>query len=88
MVTRGNKIDFDWDAMKWRGITIDQVKFWENAYPDVDVLNVILKRMPAWMDANPQKARKKNYKRFIVNWLSREQGRYDQFDRRRGEWKR
>jgi len=68
--------------MKWENITIEQVKFWENAYPDVDVIDVLTKRMPAWLDANPEKAHKKKWKRFIVHWLSSQQERYDQFKKK------
>ena len=74
-----NKIYFDFEAMRWRGISIEQVKFWEDAYPDCDVLDVLGKKMPAWIDANPQKAKKRNWKRFIVNWLSRQQEGYARF---------
>uniref|UniRef100_A0A6M3JH28 Uncharacterized protein n=1 Tax=viral metagenome TaxID=1070528 RepID=A0A6M3JH28_9ZZZZ len=74
-----DKIQFDFQNMKWIGITVEYVKFLENSYPEVDVIDTLTKRMPAWLDANPQKARKKNYKRFIVNWLSRQQDRYSQF---------
>jgi len=81
MVTKSNKITFNFGTLKWEGITVDQVKLWESAYPDVDVVDVLLKKMPCWMDSNPRKAHKRNYKRFIVNWLSRQQDRYDQFKR-------
>ena len=67
------KISFDFTTLEWTGITKDQVIMWENAYPDMDVVDILTKKMPAWMDANPRKAKKKNYKRFIVNWLSRQQ---------------
>lgn len=77
-----NNIYFDFDAMRWRGISIEQVKMWEEAYPDVDVLNILSKKMPAWLDANPERAHKKKWKRFIVNWLSSQQERYDQFKKR------
>jgi hypothetical protein len=73
------KISFNFDTMKWENITIDQVKFWENAYPSLDVIDILTKKMPAWLDANPEKAYKKNWKRFIVNWLSRQEDRYSQF---------
>lgn len=73
------KIEFNFASLKWEGITVEQVKFWENCYPEVDVVDTLTKKMPAWLDANPQKAKKKNYKRFIVNWLSRQQDRYSQF---------
>ena len=79
MSTNVHNIQFNFELMKWEGITIEQVKFWENCYPDVDVIEALTKRMPAWLDANPQKAHKKNWKRFIVNWLSRQQDRYSQF---------
>lgn len=79
---KNNKaIFFDFEQMRWRGISVEQVKFWEESYPDVDVLTVLSKRMPAWLDANPHKAKKKHWKTFIVNWLAREQDRYDQFKR-------
>jgi hypothetical protein len=67
--------------MKWEGITIEQVKFWENAYPSIDVVDILTKKIPAWLDANPEKAKKSKWKRFIVNWLSRQEDRYSQFSR-------
>jgi len=77
-----NKITFNFSTLQWEGITVDQVKLWESAYPDCDVVDILTKKMPVWMDANRKKANKKNYKRFIVNWLSRQQDRYQQFNRR------
>jgi len=65
--------------MEWENITIDQVKFLENCYPDVDVVEILTKRMPAWLISNPQKAKKKQWLRFINNWLSREQDRRTKF---------
>lgn len=76
-----SKINFNFNTMRWDGITVDQVKFWEAAYPDIDVVDILTKKMPVWLDANPKKARKKNWKRFIVNWLSRQQEKYSQFKR-------
>ncbi len=76
------KITFNFELLKWEGITVDQVKFWESAFPDCDVVEILTKRMPVWLDANPQKAHKKNWKRFITNWLSRQQDRYEQFKKR------
>lgn len=73
MTTSDHKITFNFELLKWEGITVDQVKLWESAYPNLDVVDILTKKMPVWLDANPQKARKKNFKRFIVNWLSREQ---------------
>jgi hypothetical protein len=73
------KISFNFNTLKWEGITVDLVKFWESAFPDCDVIDILTKKMPVWLDANPQKAHKKNFKRFIINWLSRQQDRYKQF---------
>lgn len=76
------KISFDFEKEEWSGITIDQVKKWEAAYPAVDVVEVLTKRIPVWLDANPEKAKHyKKWKRFIVNWLSRQQDRYGQFSK-------
>ena len=73
-----DKINFNFETLKFENITVDLVKFWESCYPDVDVIDIILKKAPAWLDANPSRA-KKNYKRFLVNWLSRQQERYGNF---------
>jgi len=72
-----DKICFNFETEKWENITVDMVKKWESIFPDVDVVNILLKRMPLWLEANPRKAHKKNWVRFITNWLSREQSRYD-----------
>lgn len=74
------KIVFNFELLKWENITVDQVKFWENCYPDVDVIACLTKKMPAWLDANRDgKGKKKLWKRFIVNWLASQQERYEQF---------
>ena len=72
-----DKITFNFDEKRWEGISVLQVKFWESCFPDVDVVGALTKRMPAWIDGNPDRAKKK-WKRFIVNWLSKEQERHGQ----------
>lgn len=69
------KIKFNFDSMKWEGITVDQVKLWEKLYPDADVVNQITVEMVRWLDKvkGTKKANKKNWKAFIVGWLKREQ---------------
>ena len=74
-----NKINFNFETNKFEAITVEQVKEWEDAFPDADVINILTKKMPIWLKTNPQKAHKKNWKRFILNWLSRQQERYDFF---------
>jgi len=47
---------------------------WGIAYPACDI-NRELAAMLEWIKSNPQKGKKKNYRRFIVNWLARSQER-------------
>ena len=71
------KIKFDFDEMKWEGITVNQVKLWERLYPDVDVVNVINFDTVQWLDKKQgtKITQKRNWKSFICNWLKREQER-------------
>lgn len=57
----------------WGGIQEADVVSWSAAYPACDV-NAELKKMAEWLKANPDK-KKSQYRRFIVNWLSRTQDR-------------
>ena len=70
-----NKIVFDWETMKFKGITISQAQLWESLYPHVNVVQEITINMVAWLDKvkGTKKANKRNWKTFIVNWLKREQ---------------
>jgi hypothetical protein len=69
------KIKFNWQTMKWEGITVEQVKLWESLYPDADVVHEITISMVQWLDKvkGTKKANKRNWKKFIVNWLKRSQ---------------
>ena len=42
----------------------------QETYPDLDIL-AQFRKMRAWLEANPRH-RYKNYKRFMVNWLNKE----------------
>ena len=42
---------------------------WEKAYAPLNVRGELVK-MNYWIDANPRR-KKKNYARFVVNWLNR-----------------
>ncbi len=66
------RIKFDPEAAGWTGITDDDRKLWVAAYPTKNVAQELL-RAAAWTAANPNK-RKRNYARFLVNWLNRSQG--------------
>jgi len=64
-------IEFDFKNRKWLSIKIEDKSGWLAAYPACDI-NLELHKMREWLLANPEK-KKKNYRRFIVNWLIRTQ---------------
>jgi len=66
----GSKQSVSWDN-SFSGITAEMVTDWSKAYPAIDV-PLHLRRMDQWLISNPTK-RKKNYYRFINNWLTRAQ---------------
>lgn len=54
------------------GITPDDLQRWTSAFPAVDI-DAELKRAALWVDSNKARGRKKNYFKFLTNWLSRAQ---------------
>lgn len=74
--TRSQPADsVSWSAdAGWQGITDADRQEWRQAYPACD-LEPELARATAWLKANPTKARKSNWRRFIVSWLTRSQDR-------------
>jgi hypothetical protein len=67
------EIDFDFTTHKFVGIVDATIQEWKEAYPAVDVI-AQLKRMAQWLLSNPNK-KKKNYRKFITNWLAVSQQR-------------
>jgi len=65
------KITFSFNERKFLNITIEDTAGWLDAYPACDI-DQELREMREWLLANPTK-KKSNYKKFITNWLSREQ---------------
>jgi len=61
-----------WAGGKWVGITDADKAGWAKAYPACDI-DRQLAAMGEWLKANPAKAVKSNYRRFITSWLSRSQ---------------
>ncbi len=56
-------------------VPLDKISMWEETYPAVDVMQE-LKKMIAWLDANPTKRKtRRGICKFINNWLSKEQDR-------------
>lgn len=65
------EIYFDFKERKFFNIKDEDKEGWKDAYPACKIV-MELKKMREWLLANPEK-RKKNYRRFIVNWLIRTQ---------------
>lgn len=69
-----SSINFSFSSLIWEGIGEVDKEAWKSAYPAVDVEHELLE-MIEWCKANPKKAVKSNWRKFIVNWLSRSQDR-------------
>lgn len=70
--TPTGRIKMSWtDDRGWRGISDKKREEWGKAYPGL-VIDQELMHMGTWLRANPRKANKKNWSRFIVGWLKKE----------------
>ncbi|NLX97590.1 MAG: hypothetical protein GXY83_15590 [Rhodopirellula sp.] len=58
----------------WQGITEADKAEWRKAYPACDI-DLCLIQMGVWCKSNPRKAKKSRWRRFISNWLTRQQDR-------------
>jgi hypothetical protein len=64
-----------WNAdAGWQGITDADRQEWRQAYPACD-LTAELAKAGSWLKANPTRAHKSNWRRFVVSWLTRSQDR-------------
>lgn len=66
-----DKITFSFEERIWLNIQNRDLILWKTTYPACNIKSE-LNRMADWLLSNPKK-RKKNYRRFISNWLSRTQ---------------
>jgi len=65
------KAAISWTAdAGWTGITAVDRSEWATAYPGA-VLEQELAKATAWLKANPQRAGRRNWRRFLVGWLQR-----------------
>jgi len=65
--------DISWSsAGGWQNISADDIKQWDVAYPNANVAQQI-EAMNQWLISNPSKAKKKLWRKFITNWLARQQ---------------
>lgn len=63
------KLIFQFDTFKFSGILEEDFQVWSKIYPMLDIKLEILK-MEDWLKTNPSRAkRKRDWRRFITNWL-------------------
>ena len=68
-------IEMDLRGGETFGVTKSQYDKYVELYPAVDVMQE-LRKMVGWLDSNPERRKgKSGIKRFITNWLSKEQDR-------------
>lgn len=67
-------IKFNFETMKFEGLFISQIETWERLYPDVSIKDELVD-MIRWLDKRKDTkiTRKKDWKRFICNWLTKAQ---------------
>lgn len=71
----GGESEIGWDvSFGFRGVTAELRGQWAKAYPACDI-DQQLARMDQWLKFNPERAVKKNWGRFITNWLTKSQER-------------
>lgn len=56
------------------GVTDSDLEEWKTAYPAVN-LTRSMAAAGQWLKANPTRAKKSNWRRFLTNWLQRDQNR-------------
>lgn len=66
-------VQFDADSRSWKGVSEDDLVAWRKAFPACSV-ETELAKAAEWVIANPTRT-KRNWRRFLVNWLSRSQER-------------
>jgi hypothetical protein len=65
------KSAISWNAdAGWQGITDADRQEWAAAYPGA-VIDQELAKATAWLKANPTRAGRRNWRRFVVGWLQR-----------------
>ncbi len=71
---RNYHIFFDWEQMKFTGITMQDIQRWEACFPDVDIIEQF-KEMAVWLLKHEasRKSAKQNWSSFITRWLKKEQ---------------
>jgi len=82
-----SKINFNFSDKEWKNITEEDKKIWGDAYPACDIEQE-LKKMKAWILSAGAKGHKKNWLKFINNWLSNTQDRGGtKTNKKNSDWK-
>lgn len=68
-----NGIEYDWTTFRFTGIDEGDRLEWQEIYPAISVPDQ-LDRAAYWLRTNPER-RKRNYRRFLNNWLAKAQDR-------------
>lgn len=81
--TISSSLHLDLSSWEWKNIKEEDRAKWKQAFPACDI-ELELLQMAEWVKANPTK-KKSNWRRFIINWLTRRQ---DQGGTKKGkgEW--
>lgn len=71
---KAGTINFNFSTMKWEGLTVSQIEVWKRLYPNISIMQELTENMIRWLDKvkDTKKAHKRAWKKFIVNWLKRE----------------
>ncbi len=80
------EIIFNFSTKEWENITEEDKKIWKEAYPACDIEQE-LKKMKAWVLSAGAKGHKKNWVKFITNWLSRSQDNGGTTRGKSSDWK-
>jgi phage replication O-like protein O len=71
-IIKERKITFNKETFKIENIPKEKIDKWREAFFNCNI-DIEIKKMEAWLGANPERL-KKNYEKFIVNWLGRAKG--------------
>lgn len=66
----GDSLSFDFDAMKFIGISSEDLHDWKRMYPCIDV-DVEILAATHWLRDNPSRSKKKLWRRYLHGWLKR-----------------
>jgi hypothetical protein len=69
-----SKVEFNWETGMFHGISDAKVSKWADAFPALEV-DTEINKAAVWLLENPARGHKRNYGRFLVNWMAKSQER-------------